>query len=65
MSAIDENPREFSLVQRRGRWVLLIHAPSLDGEASSFSRETVEAIARELAPAVRHLVRAEAVARLP
>ena len=45
MSALEEYAREVSLGQRRGKWVLTIHAPDLHGEAISSSRETVEALA--------------------
>jgi hypothetical protein len=49
MSAITDYPRELSLGQRRGKWVLSIHGPDVSGEAASSSREVVEAIAEAYA----------------
>jgi hypothetical protein len=50
MSALTDHPRELSLSQRRGKWVLAIHDhPRLSGEAESSSRALVEALAEAYA----------------
>lgn len=43
MTALEDFPRELTLTRRRGKWVLSIHGPDVEGEASS--RGIVEAIA--------------------
>jgi hypothetical protein len=52
MSALESFPRELSLGQRRGEWVLAIHGPGVSGEAVSSSRAVVEAIAEAYAAAL-------------
>jgi hypothetical protein len=49
VSALESFPRELSLSQRRGKWVLAIHGPDVSGEAESSSREFMEIVAEAYA----------------
>jgi hypothetical protein len=57
MTAVEE----FSLGQRRGKWVLVIHAPDLTGEVVSSQRWVVEGVAK----AYRQMQRKTAVKAVP
>jgi hypothetical protein len=49
VSALDDYPRELSLVQRRGKWLLVIHGRDVTGEAEAAQRWVVEGIAEAYA----------------